>query len=101
MVDFDIGLRNAHFAPLLGDGIFTQSALAWKHSRDVMRPFFASNTRANFEKIQSTVESVCDKMPLDGLVDLQPLLFDLTLESAVFFLFGDEVSSLDSTQSQI
>lgn len=66
-----------------------------------MRPIFASDQDANFEKIKGSVEALCDKLPVDGLVDLQPLFFDLTLETALFLLFGDRFPSLDSVKSQI
>lgn len=64
-----------------------------------MRPFFASNQGTNFEKIRRSVEELCDKLPSDGLIDLQPLFFDLTLETALFLLFGDEVPSFKSAES--
>lgn len=66
-----------------------------------MRPIFASDQGANFEKIKDSVEALCDKLPADGLVDLQPLFFDLTLETALFLLFGDKVPSLGSVKTQI
>jgi cytochrome P450 len=100
LVDFDIGLRNVHFAPLLGDGIFTQAAPAWKHSRDTMRPPLMSSRHANFDKIKSSVEKLLEKVPADGLVDLQPLFFDLTLETAMFLLFADAAPSHESIEGQ-
>lgn len=64
-----------------------------------MRPIFASDQRANFEKIKDSVEALCDKLPADGLVDLQPLFSDLTLETALFLLFEDKVPSLESVKT--
>ena len=38
---FDLGPQRAGmFWPMLGNGIFTQSAKEWKHSREIMRPQF-------------------------------------------------------------
>lgn len=90
-----------HFRPLLGDGIFTQSALAWRHSRDAMRPFLTSSRAANFEKMRSSVEALCDKVPQGGLIDLQPLFFDFTLETAISFLFGGGPSSIGRMKSHV
>lgn len=47
------------------------------------------------------MEALCDELPADGLVDLQPLFFDLTLATALFLLLGDRVPSLESVKTQI
>lgn len=39
--DFSLGIRHAHFDPLLGDGIFTLDHQGWKDSRAMLRPQFA------------------------------------------------------------
>ena len=38
--DYGIGVRNEVFAPLLGNGNFTQNGPAWKHFRDSLRQHF-------------------------------------------------------------
>ncbi|KAL2022262.1 hypothetical protein VTK56DRAFT_5872 [Thermocarpiscus australiensis] len=38
--DYGFGCRPAVFAPLLGNGIFTQEGAAWKHSRELLRKQF-------------------------------------------------------------
>jgi cytochrome P450 len=59
-----------------------------------------SSQRANFDKIKSSVEKLLENIPADGLVDLQPLFFDLTLETAMFLLFGDAAPSHESIEGQ-
>ena len=93
--DYTLGLRPAHFKPLLGAGIFTQDGAAWKHSRQLLRPQFASNRRRNFEQIQRCVQDIIDDIPDDGVVDLAPLCFKLTFYTTLFLLFGDAVDTMD------
>lgn len=82
--------------PLLGSGIFTQDGAAWKHSRALLRPQFASNRSQNFEQIKNCVQDLVDTIPGDGsTVDLQPLFFKLTFDTTMFLLFGDSVLDLD------
>lgn len=66
-----------------------------------MRPFLTSNWAADFEKIRSSVEALCDKVPLEGSIDLQPLFFDLTLETAVSSPVGGGSSSIDRMKSHL
>ncbi|KAH7313319.1 cytochrome P450 [Stachybotrys elegans] len=90
--DYSLGLRAPTFRPLLGSGIFTQDGLAWKHSRQLLRPQFASNRSKNFEYIQKCVQDLIAAIPRDGVVDLQPLCFKLTFDTTMFLLFGSSVS---------
>jgi cytochrome P450 len=95
--DFDLGLRPVHFAPLMGSGIFTQDGTAWKHSRDLLRPQFASNRYQNFAEVKKCVEDLLGQIPANGVIDLQPLFFRLTFDTTTFLLFGETTSSLQST----
>lgn len=96
--DFDLGLRTKHFDPLMGSGIFTQNGAAWKHSRELLRPQFASNRYQNFEEVKNCVESLIDQIPAGSVVDLQPLFFRLTFDTTTFLLFGETLSSLKSNE---
>ncbi|KAG9251386.1 n-alkane-inducible cytochrome P450 [Emericellopsis atlantica] len=93
--NYTLGLRPAHFKPLLGSGIFTQDGDAWKHSRQLLRPQFASNRRQNFEQIQRCVQGIINNIPENGVVDLQPLCFKLTFSTTMFLLFGDAVEAMN------
>lgn len=98
ILDFSLGARPLHFGPLLGSGIFTQDGAAWKHSRALLRPQFTSNRYQNFEEIKKCVEELLKQVPVNGAVDLQPLFFQLTLDTTTFLLFGETTSSLASQE---
>lgn len=82
------------FAPLLGNGIFTQEGAAWKHSRELLRKQFARAQYQDLRHFHSHVENLIACMPEHGMVDLQPLFFNLTLDVATELLFGKSVYSL-------
>ncbi|KAJ5492694.1 hypothetical protein N7539_001440 [Penicillium diatomitis] len=82
------------FAPLLGNGIFTQEGLAWKHSRELLRKQFIRVQYQNLDHFREHVDNLINRLPSSGVVDLQPLFFDLTLDTATALLFGRSVYSL-------
>ena len=82
------------FAPLLGNGIFTQEGAAWKHSRELLRKQFVRAQYQNLDHFGEHVDNLIRRMPRNGDIDLQPLFFDLTLDTATALLFGRSVYSL-------
>lgn len=100
-LDYSFGSRPAVFAPLLGCGIFTQEGAAWKHSRELLRKQFA---RAKYHNLESSfrehVDNLIDCLPSHGIIDLQPLFFRLTLDTATALLFGSSVYSLRADLDQ-
>ncbi|CAG7995913.1 unnamed protein product [Penicillium salamii] len=93
--DFDFGLRRQIFFPLLGDGIFTQEGSSWKHSRDLLRPQFAKQQYRDMEIFRPHVDNLLDHIRAnEGDIDLQPLFFNLTLDTTTELLFGKSVYSL-------
>ncbi|KAG8167723.1 hypothetical protein KVR01_003412 [Diaporthe batatas] len=98
---FDLGpQREGMFWPLLGSGIFTQSAKEWKHSRELMRPQFTRDQVSDLDleelHLQNMVSALRDRIQPDGwtnMVDLQVLFFRLTLDSATEFLLGESADS--------
>ena len=92
--DYGFGCRPSVFAPLLGNGIFTQEGAAWKHSRELLRKQFARTQYQDLRHLHSHVENLIACMPEEGTVDLQPLFFNLTLDVATELLFGKSVYSL-------
>lgn len=82
----------------MGSGIFTQDGAAWRHSRALLRPQFTSNRYQNFEEVKKCVESLVKNVPVNGIVDLQPLFFRLTFDTTTFLLFGETLSSLQSSE---
>lgn len=54
---------------------------------------------ADLETFEPHIQEMISLIPRDGsTVDLQPLFFSLTLDSATEFLFGESVNSLRSTK---
>ncbi|KAK3905882.1 cytochrome P450 52A13 [Staphylotrichum tortipilum] len=92
--DYGFGCRPAVFAPLLGKGIFTQEGAAWKHSRELLRKQFVRAQYQDLRYFHEHFANLINRMPADGVVDLQPLFFNLTLDVAVELLFGRSVYSL-------
>ena len=77
--------------PLLGDAIFTQDGLAWKHSRDLLRPQFKEIRTKAFTLIRTQVDRMISGLGRasgDG-IDLQPYFFNIALDTTMTILFGD------------
>ncbi|KAL8779064.1 MAG: hypothetical protein Q9194_001633 [Teloschistes cf. exilis] len=92
-----MGPRRKVMFPLFGDGIFTQEGDAWKHSRELLKPQFVHKQYDNLELFHEAVGNLISVLPAQGLVDLQPLFFRLTLDTTTAFLFGDSVNSLQAS----
>lgn len=83
------------FYPLLGDGIFTQEGASWKHSRELLRKQFARTQYQNLDHFRDHVDNLIRSLPSSrGVVDLQPLFFNLTLDTTTALLLGRSVHSL-------
>ena len=99
--DYDISATRATaFMPLLGHGIFTNRGMQWKHSRALVRPQFKRDEISNLEFIERHFQTLLDvlkhKRNDNGwteVVDLQPLFFYFTLDTATQFLYGQSVGS--------
>lgn len=100
MVVYDLGARPPTFAPLLGDGIFTQDGAAWKHSRDLLRPLFSSIRTNIFTQVVEHTEHLINCIQVDHFTDLQPLFFQFTFDTTTFLLFGNSTNSLQATSTQ-
>lgn len=93
-------MRPDIFAPLLGNGIFTQEGPAWKHSRELLRKQFARVQSRNLSHFHGHVDNLIACIPSSGVVDLQPLFFNLTLDTTTALLFGKSVYSLKADIDQ-
>ena len=97
--DFEIGeQRRGNFFPMFGNGIFTSDGKAWEHSRAMLRPQFARDQVADLEVEEHHVQDLMQHLPTGGSgwtskVNLGPIFFRLTLDSATEFLFGESVQS--------
>ncbi|KAI1818133.1 cytochrome P450 alkane hydroxylase [Poronia punctata] len=93
--DWSFGPRRKITFPMFGDGIFTQDGSAWKHSREMLRPQLVYRQYEDLELFRGPVEDLLDVLPqTGGVVDLQPLFFQLTLDVTTAFLFGKSIRSL-------
>ncbi|KHN97412.1 cytochrome P450 52A12 [Metarhizium album ARSEF 1941] len=107
--DFGLGVnRTDNFRPLLGNGIFAANGKQWEHSRALLRPQFVRSQVSDLDLEEAHVKNmmaVLDRhLGSDGwtdTVDLQVLLFRLTLDSATEFLFGESVNSQIDLQNDI
>jgi cytochrome P450 len=79
---------------LLGNGIFTQEGSAWKHSRELLRKQFVRVQSQNLSHFREHVDNLITRLPSSGVIDLQPLFLDLTLDIATALLFGRSVYAL-------
>lgn len=97
--DFDLGpLRHSNFFPLLGDGIFTLDGAGWEHSRALLRPQFSREQVSDLESLEIHVQRLINCIEKAGeVVNLLPLFYCLTLDSATEFLLGESVDSLLSS----
>lgn len=100
MTAYNLGARRPVFAPLLGDGIFTQDSAQWRHSRNLLRPLFSLNRTNIFTQVEEHTEHLVSCIPMDKFVDLQPLFFQFTFDTTTFLLFGKSVNSLQAKSRQ-
>ena len=94
--DFSLGIRHAHFAPLLGDGIFTLDGDGWKDSRAMLRPQFAREQIAHVKALEPHVLMLAKQIANTKYetFDLQELFFRFTVDTSTEFLFGESVHTL-------
>lgn len=94
VLDYGFGCRPAVFAPLLGNGIFTQEGAAWKHSRELLRKQFVRAQYRDLRCLHEHAANLISCLPVNGDVDLQPLFFNLTMDVITELLFGRSVYTL-------
>jgi cytochrome P450 len=92
--DYGFGARRSVFAPLLGNGIFAQEGHTWKQSREILRKQFVRAQYQNLDQFREHVDNLIAHLPVDGVIDLQPLFFNLTLDTTTALLLGKSVYSL-------
>ena len=98
-IDFDISAtRSNAFMPLLGEGIFTSRGAKWKHSRALVLPQFSHEQVSNLTLMDRHVKILLDILKTDDSgwtlsMDVQPLFFRFTLDTATEFLY-EQISAL-------
>ncbi|KAK5127192.1 hypothetical protein LTR85_008554 [Meristemomyces frigidus] len=98
--DFETGHRRyQQLSPLLGRSIFTSDGAFWEHSRALFRPQFARDNINDLESTERAANALIEALgPTDASggtsnVDMLPLFFNFTLDTASEFLFGESVNS--------
>ncbi|QSZ37662.1 hypothetical protein DSL72_008761 [Monilinia vaccinii-corymbosi] len=98
--DFDLGShRINNLLSFLGPGIFAQDGEGWERSRALMRPQFARDNLSDLEMEERHFQVLLKAVPgtgqdgWSGEVDIQPLLFRFTLDTATEFLLGQSFES--------
>ena len=88
-------LRKQAFIPLLGPGIFSNDGVAWKHSRELLRPNFNRSQVHDLAMLETHIGHLVRAIPKDGsMINLQDLFFQLTIDSATELLFGESTNCL-------
>lgn len=87
--------RKAASTVLLGHGIFNSDGADWETSRSLLRPNFVRSQIGDLDTFEKHITHLIARIPRDGsTVDLQPLFFMLTMDSATEFLFGESTGVL-------
>lgn len=87
---------------LLSGGIFLKEGEAWHQSRELIRPSFARSQIADLDMLEKHVNTLIDSFPHDGsTVDLSTLFSQLTLSTAIEFLFGEGSDEEDSAADEV
>ena len=97
----DASLRRMCFGPLLGDGIFTEDGRAWETSRRLLAPVLNKPHFPVLHTIETHVQDLFLAISRahsgrDGprVVDLRPLFFNFTLDTATELLLGVSTATL-------
>lgn len=72
----------------------------WRHSREMLRKQFVRTQYQNLDHFREHVDNLIASIPTRGRVDLQPLFFNLTLDTTTALLFGRSVYSLRAAIDQ-
>ncbi|KAJ5678691.1 n-alkane-inducible cytochrome p450 protein [Penicillium macrosclerotiorum] len=97
--DYGLGSRRLASFPLLGEGIFSQDGLAWKHSRELIRHQFIRVHKQTPQSLMEHVEELVADIrnsAVDGVVDLKPHMYEFTLNTTTMLLFGEPRSNMDA-----
>ncbi|KAK3647316.1 hypothetical protein LTR56_008147 [Elasticomyces elasticus] len=98
--EFETGKqRYLQLAPILGRSIFTSDGAFWAHSRALFRPQFSRDNIDDLEATEKAAKALVTAVgPANSTgwtrnVDLSPMFFNFTLDTASEFLFGESAES--------
>lgn len=91
-------IRRRIMSAYLGTGLLTSEGQAWKHSRSRVRPQSSQVSVSNLALYERHARELLLKLVpgtdgWTGTTDLQPLFFNLTLDVATEFFYGQSVHS--------
>ncbi|KAF7511834.1 hypothetical protein GJ744_003565 [Endocarpon pusillum] len=99
---FGIPGKPSELELLLHGGIFLNVGEAWHQSRELIRPTFARSEVADLDMLEKHVKTLIDGIPRDGsTVNLSTLFSQLTLSTAIEFLFGENNDEEDSAADKV
>lgn len=104
--DFDIAIaRQKSLLVVTGDGIFTRSGERWKESHAFLKPQFTRNQVSSLG-LEKHVQALLDAIggsegSWTSSFDIQPLLFNFTLDVATEFLFGTSANSQSTSTDDV
>ncbi|KAL3439644.1 cytochrome P450 [Aspergillus tetrazonus] len=98
--NFELGAGRRHtLYPMFGVGIFTSDGETWSRSRALLRPQFTRDQISDLDLEESHVQQAMRAMNVDpatgwtSTIDIQAIMFRLTIDSATEFLFGESAGS--------
>jgi cytochrome P450 len=93
--------RKKRVVPLIGHGVFTNDGHEWQKSRKLLRPSFEHSQLEDVGHLERQTQRFIDSIPKDGsVVDLQPLFYTFSLNTAADFLLGDAHGAVSTFGSQ-
>ncbi|TEA15808.1 Cytochrome P450 52A5 [Colletotrichum sidae] len=97
-----LGPRKDSIASILGEeAIFAANGQAWHDARAMMRPAFVRNQLADLACFEKHVGNLIARIPKNGsTVDLQELLYMMTMDSATDFMFGHSTNMLTTPSAE-
>lgn len=97
--DFEIIMaRQQSPLPVIGAGILTKTQKAWRESRAFFRPHVTRDQASKLDLVEKHFRVLLNRVPLgeDGWTldfDIQPLVYNLTLDFITEILFGSSANS--------
>ncbi|KAJ6020192.1 hypothetical protein N7499_003489 [Penicillium canescens] len=90
---------------LLGNSVFSTDGQLWAHSRQRLRPMFTKERITNLEKFETYAQKLITLLHGSDLpnrvVDIVPLFFRYTLDTATHYLLGKAANSLEDPGTRI
>ncbi|MCJ1244075.1 hypothetical protein MMC30_001272 [Trapelia coarctata] len=65
----------------------------------MLRKQFIRTQYQNLDQFREHVDNLIDRLPLEGVIDLQPLFFSLTLDTTTALLMGKSIHSLKADKT--